>query len=54
MGVTLPDRLVRRFLEMTNPSTGDLHREWIPPEIGTVREALAWRNGVDELPVMIT
>lgn len=35
------------FLKMVNPSTGEIHLEGVQPGIKTVREALAWRNGLD-------
>lgn len=42
------------YLKMTNPSTGAYHVEGVAPGIKTVREALAWRNGTAEKPVVLT
>lgn len=52
--LTLQNGDKRCLLEMENPSTGETHREWIPPQIATVQEALAWRNGTEELPEVLT
>jgi hypothetical protein len=32
---------------MVNPSVGLIHVEGVPPEILTVKKALAWRNGME-------
>ena len=50
----LPQGNVRRALRMVNPSTDETHTEWVPREIESVQEALAWRNGTDLLPSIIT
>lgn len=34
------------FLEMKNPSTGDIHVEGVHPDCNTVEGALAWRNNI--------
>lgn len=34
----------RVFLKMTNPSTGTVHMEYVPPRIRSVERALKWRN----------
>ena len=52
--IVLPNGDRRRLLAMTNPSTGDTHREWVPPDIQTCREALSWRNGTDEILEALT
>jgi len=54
--LNLPDRRIRRALRMMNPSTGEIHIEWVPREVNTVQEAVAWRNGTDLgiLPSVIT
>ena len=44
----------RKVLEMVNPSTGEIHREWVPPECDTVEKALAFRNGTEALPEVLT
>lgn len=36
------------FLKMTNPSTGEIHVEGVPPGTKTVREALAFRVGTKD------
>ena len=52
--VTLPNGGRRRLLAMTNPSTGEIHREWVPLEITTCREAVCWRNGTQDFPEILT
>jgi len=44
----------RPYLKMLNPSIGVYHVEGVPPEIKTVEEALKWRNGTTEKPVILT
>ena len=44
----------RLMLEMKNPSTGEVHREYVPPDCRTVEKALAFRNGTPELPATLT
>jgi len=49
----------RRALHMENPSTNELHSEWVSPRCNTVEEALAERNQSEEheievLPSMIS
>lgn len=36
-----------RYLKMINPSTGQPHVEGVPNECQNVKQALMWRNGVD-------
>lgn len=51
----LGDRLRRPFLKMRNPSVpGVFHVEGVHPDCRTVREALAWRNGTDTPPSVLT
>ncbi len=33
------------YLKMTNPSTGFIHFEGVPPKIEKCRDALSWRVG---------
>lgn len=44
----------RPYLKMINPSTGNYHIEGVTPGITTVQEALAWRNGTKDIPVVLT
>jgi hypothetical protein len=44
----------RPYLKMKNPSIKTWHIEGVAPEIKTVKEALAWRNGTDEAPEVLT
>lgn len=44
----------RRALQMRNPSTGDVHVEWVPPDVGTIKEALKYRNGGLDEPIILT
>jgi hypothetical protein len=51
----LGDRRRRPFLKMRNPSVpGVFHIEGVHPKCRTVREALAWRNGTDAPPSVLT
>lgn len=50
----LGDRRRRPFLKMRNPSVGVFHVEGVHPGCRTVREALAWRNGTDVPPSILT
>ncbi len=50
----LGDRRRRPFLKMKNPSIGVYHIEGVHPDCRTVREALAWRNGTDAPPSVLT
>ena len=43
----LQDGRRRPFLKMLNPSIGVYHVEGVHPDCKTVRQALAWRNGLD-------
>ena len=52
--IALPNGDKRNLLSMINPSTGDKHKEWIPPHVATVQDALKFRNGTDELPSQLT
>ncbi|MCZ6632324.1 MAG: hypothetical protein O7G87_02900, partial [bacterium] len=50
----LRDNRRRPYLKMKNPSIGVYHIEGVPPVCRTVQEALIWRNGTDERPVVLT
>lgn len=50
----LKDGRKREFLKMKNPSIGVFHIEGVPPGTKTVKEALAWRNGIDVPPAVLT
>lgn len=54
--LSIPDmQIVPLYLKMTNPSTGDIHFEGLPPDITTCREALSWRvGGLDWNPQQLT
>lgn len=41
-------RIKPKYLKMKNQSVGIWHVEGVPPEVTTVNEALAWRNGLTE------
>ncbi len=41
----LDDDRQRPFLKMRNPSIDAIHVEGVPPDIRTIVDALAWRNG---------
>jgi len=44
----------RPFLKMLNPSIGTYHIEGVPPNTKTVEDALEFRNGTKEDPVILT
>lgn len=49
------DNRRRPYLRMRNPSLpGVWHVEGVHPNVRTVKEALAWRNGRDGKPVQLT
>lgn len=50
----LRDGRVRPFLKMRNPSIQVWHVEGVHPNCRTVKEALAWRNGIDDPPEILT
>ena len=51
----LGDGRTRPYLKMLNPSLpGVYHIEGVAPNIKTVRAALAWRNGREDLPAVLT
>lgn len=50
----LKDGRKREYLRMKNPSIGVTHVEGVKPGIKTVRQALAWRNGIDTAPAVLT
>jgi hypothetical protein len=44
----------RPYLKMKNPSIGTYHIEGVPPGTKTVAEALIFRNGTDEKPIVLS
>jgi len=50
----LGDTRQRPYLKMINPSTGTYHIEGVEPQIKTVEDALNWRNGTKEEPLILT
>ena len=50
----LGDGRARPFLKMRNPSVPVWHVEGVHPDCRTVAEALAWRNGTDVPPSVLT
>ena len=50
----LKDGRKREFLKMKNPSIATWHIEGVKPGITTVKEALAWRNGIESSPEVLT
>jgi hypothetical protein len=44
----------RPYLKMKNPSIGVYHIEGVPPNTKTVKDALIFRNGTDEKPIVLT
>lgn len=52
--LNLGDKRKRPFLKMKNPSVNLTHIEGVPPEIKTVKQALAWRNQTDSSPEVLT
>ena len=50
----LGDGRERPYLKMRNPSIGVYHLEGVPTGIVTVEQALNWRNGVSEKPLILT
>ena len=44
----------RPYLKMLNPSIGTYHIEGVEPQIKTVEDAIVWRNGTKEEPVILT
>ena len=52
--LTLGDGVAGTYLKMLNPSIGVWHMEGVPHEIQTVQAALAWRNGTDLKPEVLT
>ena len=54
VNLDLGDGRYRPYLKMLNPSTEEIHIEGVHPRIGTVKSALMWRNGTDEVPEQLT
>ena len=42
------------YLKMKNPSIGCYHLEGVPPKTKTVAEAMRFRNGTDDKPLILT
>lgn len=54
LSIDLGERVgVWPILQMTNPSTGETHMEWVARECTTVESALNFRNGTTKPPVII-
>lgn len=52
--IDLQDGRKREYLKMKNPSIDVWHVEGVLPGIRTVKEALAWRNGLDAAPAKLS
>lgn len=50
----LGDGRHRPYLKMLNPSIGTWHIEGVRPDCRTIEAALTWRNGTQEIPVVLT
>ena len=50
----LQDGRKREYLKMKNPSIGVFHVEGVPPGTKSVQAALAWRNGIETPPAILT
>lgn len=50
----LKDGRKREYLKMKNPSIGVFHIEGVKPGTTTVKQALAWRNGIETQPEILT
>jgi hypothetical protein len=48
------DDRYRPYLKMKNPSIFTYHIEGVDPSCKTVKDALKWRNGTDEVPEVLT
>ena len=54
LGLDIGDKNIRPYLKMKNPSIGTYHIEGVHPSCKTVSDALNWRNGTDEKPIVLT
>jgi len=52
--LNLGDNRIRPYLKMKNPSIGVYHLEGVSPNCITVSQALEFRNGTKEKPVILT
>ena len=54
--IDIGDNRVRPWLKMLNPSIKQHHIEGVAPHIKTVKDAIKWRNGLDEYvePIQLT
>lgn len=43
-----------KLLKMINPSTGEVHCEWVPRDIKQIEKAIQWRNDAIGPPLIIT
>jgi hypothetical protein len=54
LNLNLGDDRVRPYLKMINPSIGVYHIEGVHPDCKTVDDALYFRNGTKEKPIILT
>ena len=54
VSIKMGDGRIRPYLKMLNPSIQTWHLEGVPPEIKTVKAALAWRNNTQTIPEILT
>jgi hypothetical protein len=54
LNLSLGENRKRPYLKMLNPSIGTWHVEGVHPDCKSVEEALNWRNGTKEEPVVLT
>lgn len=54
LGLDIGDGRVRPYLKMKNPSIETYHIEGVHPDCKTVSDALTWRNGTSEKPIILT
>ena len=54
LNLNLRDGCYRPYLKMLNPSIGVWHIEGVHPDCETVEQALNWRNGTNEKPIVLT
>lgn len=54
LSLNLGDGRNRPYLKMKNPSIGVYHIEGVSPDCTSVRDAIIFRNGTDEIPEQLT
>ncbi len=54
LNLDMGDERKRPYLKMLNPSIGVYHVEGVHPDCLTVKQALEWRNGTKEIPIVLT